>query len=133
MIFGKFTIKVDPKYLNGIPSGCFVGQSVPVGKVFLGNFRKRFSTKSIDADMYKSAYANGDQSRSHKKLDDYARRQSVTEHTMRCIIPQYVEIRAVWTGAEWRYSDPVDMDITTNGDGIRLQATITETVDPFIW
>lgn len=134
MIFGKFTIQVDQKHLEGIPSGMFVGHSVIVGKVFLGNFRKKFTAKSVDADKYKSAYNAGDKSRSHEKLDAHARQCAMTEHTMRSIVPQYVTIRAYWTGVNWKFAEPKDIDISTNGDGIRLSAKIIEQVaDPFAW
>lgn len=131
MIFEKFTLEIDPKYLDNLPCGMYIGHSVVIGKVFLGNFRKKFTAKSVDMDKYKSAYNAGDKSRSHEKLDAHARQYAMTEHTMRSIVPQYVTIRAYWTGVNWKFTEPKDIDISTNGDGIRLSAKIVNHEEDF--
>lgn len=134
MLLGKFTLEIDPKYLNNLPAGAFIGHSVPVGKVFLGNFRKRYTTRSVNAEKYKSAYEKCDKTVSHEKIDSYARNAAMTEQTMRSIIPQYVAIRAFWTGDCWKYAEPNDVDITTNGDGVRITAkVINHEQDFFTW
>lgn len=134
MLLGKFTFEIDPKYLNGMPAGAFIGHSVTVGKVFLGNFRKRFTAKRIDGDKYKSAYEKCDNSLSHRKIDDFARRNATVEQTMRYIIPQYVVIRAFWTGTNWKFAEPKDSDITADGDGVRITAKVIDhEKDFFTW
>lgn len=133
MLLGKFTFEIDPKYLNGIPAGAFIGHSVTVGKVFLGNFRKRYTAKSISAEKYKSAYESCG-SVSHQKADDYARNAAMTENTMRCIVPQYVVITAWWNGNGWQYAEPKDTDITADGDGVRITAKVIDhEKDFFTW
>lgn len=133
MIFGKFSLEIDPQYLRRLPDGMFIGHSVVVGKVFLGNFKKSYTAKSVNAEKYKSAY-NSCGNVSHRRADDYARSAATTGHKVNTVVPQYVVIRARWVGNGWQYAEPKDTDITTNGDGVRLTARIIEQVaDPFAW